>query len=105
MPEDTQQSQQDPESALSVVTESFTAMLRCDEADSVEAVNGGGMFSCAVKLHIDDGPVCIHKDGDPPEQLYVPTDSHTNMTCMPERSQSMLKAMKATHLPLTARSM
>jgi len=36
-------------------------MMRCDDAHSVEAANGHGVFSCAVKLHIDDGPVCIHK--------------------------------------------
>jgi hypothetical protein len=76
MTADTQQSQEDSGSAPSLVTESYTAMMRCDDAHSVEAANGFGKFSCAVKLHIDNGPVWIHKDGDPPGQLYVPTDFH-----------------------------
>jgi hypothetical protein len=61
------------------------------------------MFSCAVKLHIDDGPVWIHKDGDPPDHLYVPTDSH-EYDLHARKSQSMLKTMKGTRSPLTARS-
>jgi hypothetical protein len=76
MPEDAQQSQQDQGSAPSMITKSYLATLLCDDGPSVEASNGSGVMSRAVKAHLDNDPVWAHKHGEPPDQLFVSTDLH-----------------------------
>lgn len=71
-----QQSQDASRSASSMVTKTYLATMLCEDEPSVQAALQSGVFSRAVKMHIEGDPVWAQKHGEPADQLFVSTDNH-----------------------------